>query len=317
MDYSLRNFGDILLLMEQYENGTMDDTLDSLFAAPLTNSFKTSHIDEIDNNCNYDYGQRMDCIQGDTLSQTEDKPFLETLYDADFRQLHGKHSHSSIDDEIMSLGSVGAESFKTARNFLVSEVKPEPVTDHIPLTPTSSANYQEIREHSNRTSSSSEYPMKQKNDVGLIYQYQNDDSSKYFKLGRLNLLKRGFGDAQKNSTDVNQTIDEEFKLYSLYILPSTRRRKQKRTVTDREESSRQIKKNTYLKKVAWKPLSIFTVYTNIKAQFLERTDYFERIPPSSCFGRLNMRVKRAWSRTSFKEKLKPDTQSDFQLELQR
>lgn len=43
----------------------------------------------------------------------------------------------------------------------------------------------------------------------------------------------------------------------------------------------------------WKPLSVFTAYTNIKVMDAQA---LENIPQSSCFGKINMREKRAWAR---------------------
>ncbi|KAK6454552.1 uncharacterized protein RJT20DRAFT_130705 [Scheffersomyces xylosifermentans] len=46
---------------------------------------------------------------------------------------------------------------------------------------------------------------------------------------------------------------------------------------------------------SWYPLSIYKAYTNIKTD-LDNTDYHKFVPRKSCFGKINMRSKRAWPR---------------------
>lgn len=43
----------------------------------------------------------------------------------------------------------------------------------------------------------------------------------------------------------------------------------------------------------WKPKSVFCAYTNVK---VSDTKLLKSVPPTSCFGKINMRVQRAWAR---------------------
>lgn len=136
-------------------------------------------------------------------------------------------------------------------------------------------------------------------DVGRIYRYPNNSGRK-FDIGALKLVSNGYKRARVISASVNKTIDDEFEFKSRFY------DFRKRQTTELETPNAKIRKrnNHTTDEVEWKPLSIFTVYTNFKPESIDDTDYFENIPMSSCFGRLNMRVKRAWTRGPNKVKLK-------------
>lgn len=141
-------------------------------------------------------------------------------------------------------------------------------------------------------------------DVGRIFRYP-DNSNQIFNIGTLKLASNSYKEAKVVSASVNKTIDDEFELKSKYFrsFNNSLKRRQK---SQPEEIRSKIRKrnNPTTDEVEWKPLSIFTVYTNFKPEAIDDTDYFENIPQTSCFGRLNMRVKRAWTRGPNKVKLK-------------
>ena len=141
-------------------------------------------------------------------------------------------------------------------------------------------------------------------DVGRIFRYP-DNSNQIFNIGTLKLASNSYKEAKVVSASVNKTIDDEFELKSKYFRSSNNSLK-RRQKTQPEEIRSKIRKrnNPTTDEVEWKPLSIFTVYTNFKPEAIDDTDYFENIPQTSCFGRLNMRVKRAWTRGPNKAKLK-------------
>lgn len=141
-------------------------------------------------------------------------------------------------------------------------------------------------------------------DVGRIFRYP-DNSNQVFNIGTLRLASNSYKEAKVVSASVNKTIDDEFELKSRYFR-SFENSLKKRQKTQPEEIRSKIRKrnNPTTDEVEWKPLSIFTVYTNFKPEAIDDTDYFENIPQTSCFGRLNMRVKRAWTRGPNKVKLK-------------
>lgn len=46
----------------------------------------------------------------------------------------------------------------------------------------------------------------------------------------------------------------------------------------------------------WKPESVYKTFVECKPLFFDRTNYQDKIPGSSCFGKINMRCSKAWSR---------------------
>lgn len=141
-------------------------------------------------------------------------------------------------------------------------------------------------------------------EVGKMCEYSNNDSGEHIHIGSLILRTTSYKEAKKISASVNQTIDDEFNFNSKYFSSiQSKSRKRKKIYQDQNKMKIRRRNNPCSDEVEWKPLSIFTVYTNIKPDAIEDTDYFENIPQSSCFGRLNMRVKRAWTRGPNKAKL--------------
>lgn len=47
---------------------------------------------------------------------------------------------------------------------------------------------------------------------------------------------------------------------------------------------------------AWKPESVYKTYVDLKPTFFDRTNYQDVVPYASCFGKINMRIPKAWSR---------------------
>lgn len=138
-------------------------------------------------------------------------------------------------------------------------------------------------------------------DVGRIFRHL-DNSNQIFNIGNLKLATTSYREARVVSASVNKTIDDEFELKARYFSSFDNSLKKRRR-SQPEGSKIRKRNNTTTDEVEWKPLSIFTVYTNFKPDAIDDTDYFENIPHTSCFGRLNMRVKRAWTRGPNKVKL--------------
>lgn len=67
---------------------------------------------------------------------------------------------------------------------------------------------------------------------------------------------------------------------------------------DRPSRKRRRKPN----EVDWKPESIFRSYVDCKPMDIQRSSYPDNVPMSSCFGRINMRGAKAWSRQPNKPK---------------
>lgn len=46
----------------------------------------------------------------------------------------------------------------------------------------------------------------------------------------------------------------------------------------------------------WKPESVYKTFVDCKPSFFDKSDYQDRVPATSCFGKINMRIPKAWSR---------------------
>lgn len=134
---------------------------------------------------------------------------------------------------------------------------------------------------------------KQPPPAGTIYVYstlralQEDEPEEQGRLGHWpGFDKVALQDAQKTHTLIRSSIQDEFDLedkYRLEILAGNHsypRDKRRRNPLDCE----------------WKPESVYKTYVDCKPEFFDRSDYQDHIPPSSCFGKINMRTPKAWTR---------------------
>lgn len=62
------------------------------------------------------------------------------------------------------------------------------------------------------------------------------------------------------------------------------------------------KKRRKPNEVNWRPESVFRSYVDCKPADIHKTSYPDHVPMSSCFGRINMREAKAWSRQPNKPK---------------
>lgn len=90
---------------------------------------------------------------------------------------------------------------------------------------------------------------------------------------------------------VLKTIRLEFALEDSY-----------KSVLPRRNELIRIRKRRKPQECDWKPESVYKIYVECKPDFFEKTDYQDRIPNRSCFGKINMRIPRAWSRKPNKSK---------------
>lgn len=63
-----------------------------------------------------------------------------------------------------------------------------------------------------------------------------------------------------------------------------------------------IRKRRKPQECEWKPESVYKSYVECKPPFFEKSDYQDFIPKSSCFGKINMRIPKAWTRKPNKPK---------------
>lgn len=140
--------------------------------------------------------------------------------------------------------------------------------------------------------------------VGNIYHYSENSPSKYKKIGHLK-LKKNVLNCYLISKSIKSSINKELKLEELYEreLNSGKMQYIKGRIKKR--------RNPIADELIWEPLSLFTAFTNFKTSHFENTDYFENIPKTSCVGKINMRMKRAWVRGPNKERLEKKKRLSF------
>ncbi|ODV80709.1 uncharacterized protein CANTADRAFT_20281 [Suhomyces tanzawaensis NRRL Y-17324] len=150
---------------------------------------------------------------------------------------------------------------------------PEPTTDQEPLNPSTIVK-------------------------GKLFNYSLEGTNPSDECFQLDL---GTLNAQAISISVQNSVSQEFQLQDQYLRSIKR--------GDMEFLGDKVRKrrNPESDELVWKPVSIYqAAYTNIKIFPLEKTDYHLYIPQVSCFGKINMRVKRAWVR-------KPNNREKFPI----
>lgn len=127
--------------------------------------------------------------------------------------------------------------------------------------------------------------------TGKVFRYVSDEEILKKCKARLDLLTNAYSDPNKVHLSVVKSTEDEFKVYHKYQkmlqngtapLASLRLRKRRKPGKDEH---------------VWEPISIFSIFTEVDTGGLEKTDYFLHILHTSCFGKINMRVKGAWTRT--------------------
>lgn len=127
-----------------------------------------------------------------------------------------------------------------------------------------------------------------------IYKWTNNFSETLSSLNTLDLEVEKLN-PDVISKSVSLTICKELDLHDQYL----------KTLSIGQflghSHKRRKRRNPQYDNLEWLPVSLFqAAYTNIKNNYLDKTDYQYRIPRVSCFGKVNMRVKRAWTRSANK-----------------
>lgn len=104
-------------------------------------------------------------------------------------------------------------------------------------------------------------------------------------------LTRTFS-ARRTHALVLQTVRREFAVEDRY------RRRIARVGGTRERVRRRRDLTDYL----WKPESVYKTFVDCKPFFFDKTSYQDHIPTSLCFGKINMRIPKAWTRGPNKPK---------------
>lgn len=98
--------------------------------------------------------------------------------------------------------------------------------------------------------------------------------------------------ARRTHALVLQTVRREFAVEDRY------RRRIARAGYARER----VRRRRDLSDYEWKPESVYKTYVDCKPHFFDKTSYQDYIPRSLCFGKINMRIPKAWTRGPNKPK---------------
>lgn len=116
--------------------------------------------------------------------------------------------------------------------------------------------------------------------VGTMFMYPNDGTESWMFCGQLHI---GYFDAAVQLRKTKQTVDREFQ-----------------TLCNFKKGLRSKSKhidNQFHSVPSWRPVSLYVAaFTNVKPPIKLNAQYFVSVPYTSCFGRINMRIKRAWKR---------------------
>lgn len=85
---------------------------------------------------------------------------------------------------------------------------------------------------------------------------------------------------------IRKSIEKEFKVEDRY---------RRKMVTGHQTRHRDKRRRNPLE-CNWKPESVYKTYIDCKPEFFDKSDYQDHIPSTSCFGKINMRIPKAWSR---------------------
>jgi len=126
-----------------------------------------------------------------------------------------------------------------------------------------------------------------------VYHYRNEDLDP-FKQDTWH-LKYSNLDPETISNSIQETIRLENQLETEFCKLKSNRFAQSKLRHRRRDRVIERKKRTSSDLLVWEPESIYKAFTNIKTPHLNST-YFDNISRKSCFGKVNMRCKRAWKR---------------------
>lgn len=91
--------------------------------------------------------------------------------------------------------------------------------------------------------------------------------------------------ARETSSHVLRTVQREFRLEDQY----------RASIYGKKPAPRKKWRAPH-RRSEWRPESVYKTYVELKPSFFDRSDYQDNIPSGSCFGKINMRVPKAWTR---------------------
>lgn len=104
--------------------------------------------------------------------------------------------------------------------------------------------------------------------------------------GALSLRPARRKSAWRTHTLVRETVRREFAMEDRY----------RRRIASSGKTRPRDRKRRDTSDFEWKPESVYKTFVDCKPVFFDKTSYQNHVPRSSCFGKINMRIPKAWTR---------------------
>lgn len=98
--------------------------------------------------------------------------------------------------------------------------------------------------------------------------------------------------ARRTHALVIQTVQREFAVEDRY----------RRRIGRAGHARERVRRRRDLTDYQWKPESVYKTFVDCKPYFFDKTSYQDHVPTSLCFGKINMRIPKAWTRGPNKPK---------------
>ncbi|KAF3986549.1 hypothetical protein FT663_00380 [Candidozyma haemuli var. vulneris] len=139
---------------------------------------------------------------------------------------------------------------------------------------------------------------------GTIWLYTNADSVQNDKPVCAGTLDRGIMEeyaasdsARTTHRQTVATVKKEFAAEDAFRSQFSRGRRRRPSDEEYVDQTRLNKRRkSQGSGCEWRPESVYKTYVDCKPDFFDRSDYQELVPESSCFGKINMRIPKAWTR---------------------
>lgn len=219
----------------------------------------------------------------------------QVLYDQDHSWSHQANTiFALIDSGLPHIDSFGLEPLPSqaypnnSLNDQITVDATEPAVSTTKSTSNSTLNADNSPLSKALTPSISELDISEQ-DIGKIIFYIYGENIHH---QRLNLNIEAYGKPRTVHQQVKATITTELEFQDEYTKLYYQTRNQ-------QQFKKKVKKrrNPLHDQSNWEPESIYKAYTTIKPKYFDKSDYPNRVPQSSCFGKINMRGKGAWSRS--------------------
>lgn len=152
------------------------------------------------------------------------------------------------------------------------------------------SHYRDIRAISNRHQLTQEKGRSLNRGASMIrstiYRWREDEA--FIPTNTQICVSRECVEAAQVSKGVQQSLEAEFRFEDAFLRGTSH-------VQSAPPSRRRRKAQEY--ELKWEPMLVYhAAYTNINVSHLGKSTYSMFLPKLSCFGKINMRMKRAWTR---------------------